>query len=92
VTGRNSEREEHTTSLQGNRDHRSDVLPLEEGVRRPEVGSSKTDEGAGAREREIEAFSAVEHARGKYEVILGPRESSHATAARLTCVSSVGFD
>ena len=118
MTGRNSEREEHTTSLQGNRDHRSDVLPLEEGVRRPEVGSSKTDEGAGAREREIEAFSsgavsgeadpegrglgkllsperrrcAVEHARGKYEVILGPRESSHATAARLTCVSSVGFD
>jgi hypothetical protein len=35
--------EEHTTSLQGSGDHRSDVLPLEERVRRPEVGSSKTD-------------------------------------------------
>jgi len=34
------------------------VLPLEERVRRPETGLSKTDEGAGAREREVEAFSS----------------------------------
>jgi putative transposase len=49
--------EDHATSLQGSRDHDSDLLPLEERVRRPEAGSSETDEGAGAREREVEASS-----------------------------------
>jgi putative transposase len=42
---------------EGSRDHGSNVLPLEKRVRRPEVGSSETDEGARAREREAEAFS-----------------------------------
>ena len=51
------EREKHSTSLQGSRDHGSNVLPLEKRVRRPEAGSSETDEGARAREREAEAFS-----------------------------------
>ena len=32
-----------------------DVLPLEERVRRPEAGSSKTDERVGARERGVES-------------------------------------
>ena len=45
-------------ACEGSRDHCSDVLPLEERVRRPEAGSSKTDEGAGAREREVKAFSS----------------------------------
>src|ERR1039457_795243 len=54
---RNSEREEQPTSLQRSRDHRPDVLPLEKRVRRPEAGSSETDERAGTREREAEAFS-----------------------------------
>ena len=53
---RNSQWEEHTTSLQGSRDHGSDVLPLEERVRRPEARSSETDEGAGAENAKLETF------------------------------------
>ena len=34
----------------------TDLLPLAKGIRRPEAGSSQTDEGAGAGEREAEAF------------------------------------
>jgi len=49
-----SEREDHSAGLLGSADHRADLLPLEKRVRRAEVGSSKADEGVGAREREIE--------------------------------------
>ena len=38
-------------------DRGADVLPLEKRVRRPIGGSSETDEGDGAREREAEAIS-----------------------------------
>ena len=45
----------HPASLQGSGDHGTDVLPLAEGIRRPEAGSSKTTEGTGKREREAQA-------------------------------------
>ena len=37
------------TSLQRSRDHRTDLLPLAEGIRRIEARSSQTTQGAGAR-------------------------------------------
>jgi hypothetical protein len=41
--------------LQGNADHPIGVLPLAERIRRPEIGSSETTEGAGSGEREAQA-------------------------------------
>jgi hypothetical protein len=51
----NSEWKDDPASLQGNADHRTDVLPLEEGIRRPEIGSSETIKGGGEGEWEAEA-------------------------------------
>ena len=44
--GRNSESKGDPASLQGNADHRTDVLPLEGGIRLSEIGSSDTIEAA----------------------------------------------
>src|ERR1700732_1659479 len=52
---RNCERKDHPASLQGSGDHRTDVLPLAEGIRRPKAGSSKATEGIGEGEREAQA-------------------------------------
>ena len=45
-------REDHAASLQGSRNHHSDVLPLAEGIRRPKTGSSEAVERTGKGERE----------------------------------------
>src|SRR6202049_304376 len=51
----NRERKDHPASLQGSGDPHADLLPLAEGIRRPEAGSSETTEGTGEGERETQA-------------------------------------
>ena len=46
---------DHPTSLQRSRDHRPDVLPLEEGIRRFEDGSGETTQRTGERKRQAQA-------------------------------------
>lgn len=48
-------REAHSTSLQGNRNPNSDVLPEAEGIRWAEDGAAKAAEGVGEGKRTAEA-------------------------------------
>src|ERR1700683_4536805 len=49
------QRKNHTASLQRSRDHRTDLLPLAEGIRRIKTRSSQTTQGTRAGKRQAEA-------------------------------------
>ena len=51
----NPEGKDYPVSLQGSRDHPTDLLPLDERVRRTQAGSSKTTERTGKGECETQA-------------------------------------
>jgi hypothetical protein len=53
--GGNRQRKDHPASLQRSADHRPDLLPLAEGIRRVEAGPAEAAEGSGTGERQAEA-------------------------------------